>query len=142
MDNLNKAVIYKDAEDVVQVGFAASNAYPIDEMASVIVPEGSPFLIVTRDDLPTPPYHNAIVPDFSKPDGVSIGADKIRAKWAADKAAADAEITKQIQEAAKKSADESFAQAKAEIKAREEQIEAERKAREAQATANDSVEGT
>lgn len=128
MDNLNKAVIYKDANNVVQVGFAVSNAYPIEELVNVIVPEGSPFLVVTRDDLPTPPYHNAIVPDFSKPDGISIGADKIRAKWAAEKKAAEEAESERIN---------------AEIRAAAERKNAEYAAAKAaaEAAAKDSVEG-
>ena len=136
---MDKVVVYKDVNGDVQVSFLVSDMYPVEEAASVVVPEGNPFLVVTRADIAPVPYHSAMEPDFSKPTGISIGADKIRAKWAADKAAELEKVNADIKAAQQAKDEEAKAQRLAEIEAREKELKA---AAEAEAkAAQDSVEG-
>lgn len=133
---MNKVVICKNADGNVQSYFAVADEHPIEELANLVVPEGNPFLVVTSDDIPHVPYHNAIEPDFSNPAGISIGADKIRAKWESDKAAKLEKVNADIKAAQQAKDEEAKAQRLAEIEAREKELKAA-----AEAAKQDSVEG-
>lgn len=61
----------------------------IEDVAQKDVPAGTPYLIVTADDVPSDrTFRNAWEADFSNPDGHGIGADAYFAAKAAEEAAA------------------------------------------------------
>lgn len=58
---------------------------PVEDVAQKDVPAGTPYLIVTTDDVPSDrTFREAWEADFSNPDGYGIGADAYFAAKEAD----------------------------------------------------------
>jgi hypothetical protein len=69
-------IIYPTPESVAVIIPAPECGLSIEEIAAKDVPAGTPYLIVTTDDIPSDrTFRNAWEADFSQPDGEGIGAD-------------------------------------------------------------------
>ena len=79
-DYTNKVIIHPNHErpDGVCATTIATDLHPIEVMAQLLVPEGDPFLIVDRADLPADDgfWFNAWEADFSEPDGYGINNEE------------------------------------------------------------------
>lgn len=77
-----------------------SGELPITEVARKDVPAGVPYLIVDFQVIPTDrEFRNAWEADFSRPDGIGIGADAWFAEQAELKAAEEARLQAEREEA-------------------------------------------
>ena len=82
-------IIYQNSEGGIAV-IIPTGELPVEEVAQKDVPAGTPYLIVTTDDVPSDrTFREAWEADFSNPDGYGIGAD---AYFAAKEAEAEAAV--------------------------------------------------
>jgi len=73
---MNQRIIYPTNEGGVAVIVPANCGLTIEEVAKKDVPAGTPYKIVTADDIPSDrTFREAWEADFSNPDGYGIGAD-------------------------------------------------------------------
>ena len=88
-------ILYPNSEGGICV-IHPTGELPIEDICQKDVPAGTPYLIVSEDDIPSDrTFRGAWEADFSNPDGHGIGADA----WFAAKAAAEAaEQTEEVTE--------------------------------------------
>ena len=73
---MNQRIIYQTNEGGVAVIVPANCGLTVEEIAAKDVPAGTPYKIVTTDDIPSDrTFRGAWEADFSNPDGYGIGAD-------------------------------------------------------------------
>jgi hypothetical protein len=81
----DQRIIYPTDNGVAVIIPAPNCSLPLAEIARKDVPAGTPYRIITTDDLPPDrDFRNAWEADFSAPDGIGIGADA----WFAEQEAA------------------------------------------------------
>lgn len=79
--NMDERIIYPNEFGNVAV-LTPTGVYTVEETARKDVPEGVPYRIVSKDDLPSDmEFFGAWEADFSNPDGVGIG----HKKWFAER---------------------------------------------------------
>lgn len=72
-----KVIIYDNGSGGVEMIVPCDADKPVSETALMCVPEGQPFLIVDKAELPeSQEYIDAWEADFSEPDGVGLGTTK------------------------------------------------------------------
>ena len=77
---MDKVIIYEQADGPIAICSPADNCgLTVEEIARKDVPDGVPFRIIDRSELPAD--LEGYAPDFSKPDGVGIG----HKKWFAER---------------------------------------------------------
>lgn len=86
---MSQIILYQQDNGSVALVIPAINCgISVEEIARKDVPEGLPFLVVDKEQLPTDQtFFNAWEADFSNPDGYGIGAEA----WFAEQAARESE---------------------------------------------------
>lgn len=83
MDINNSIIIYPHEAGGVCLCYPSDCGIPVEEIARKDVPAGLPYLLATRDQVPTDhTFFGAFEADFSNPDGYGIGAEA----WFAEQA--------------------------------------------------------
>lgn len=84
MTDLTKVILFQNNDGGLIIVMPADCGFTVEEIARKDVPQGKPFLIVDKSELPQDStYIDAWTADFSEPDGYGIGADA----WFAEQAA-------------------------------------------------------
>lgn len=79
---MEKFIIYPNWQNNGVALIMPTGELAIEEVARKDVPEGKPYLFVTRDQLPDFDFFDAWEADFSNPNGHGIGSEA----WFAEKA--------------------------------------------------------